>query len=195
MANITFEIKGLNDVLTSFKEMDKKIQIAVKNEVNASALKIQSDAKRLAPVNFGTLRNSIVLTEVSNQNGFVYSVGSNLLYAPYVEFGTGGKVTIPSGYEDFAAQFKGKTGGKFVDMVNALAKWVASKGITGTYSTKTQRRKGSKATQNKENMSVAYAIAINILKKGLRPQPFLIPSFEQEKPNLINRIENVIKNA
>ena len=38
----------------------------------------------------------------------VYTVGSRLKYAPYVEFGTGGTVNVPAGYEDFAIQFKGK---------------------------------------------------------------------------------------
>jgi hypothetical protein len=195
MSNITFELKGLNEVLNNFKQMDQKIQKVVKDEVNASALKIQSDAKKLAPINLGTLRGSIQLTEISNQNGFVYSVGTKLSYAPYIEFGTGGKVSIPVGYENYAMQFKGKTGGKFIDMVKALAQWVMSKGIVGTYSVKTQRRTGNKSNQNKQNMSAAYAIALSILRKGLRPQPYLIPSFEQEKPKLITRLENIIKNA
>ena len=195
MDNITFEIKGINEVLNNFKQMDAKIQKEVKDEVNASALKIQSDAKKLAPINFGTLRGSIQLNEVSSNDGFVYSVYTKLSYAPYVEFGTGGKVSIPAGYEDYAMQFKGKTGGKFIDMVKALAEWVANKGIVGTYSVKTQRRTGNKSNQYKQNMSAAYAMAISILKKGLRPQPYLIPAFEQEKPKLINRLENVIKNA
>jgi hypothetical protein len=51
------------------------------------------------------------------------------------------------------------------------------------------------STQGKQNMSTAYAIAISILRKGLRPQPFLIPAFEAEKPKLISKIQNVIKNA
>jgi hypothetical protein len=38
-------------------------------------------------------------------------------------------------------------------------------------------------------------IALSILRKGLRPQPFLIPAFEQEKPKLKLRIEKIIKNA
>jgi hypothetical protein len=29
-------------------------------------------------------------------------------YAPFVEFGTGGMVVVPSGWEDFAIKFKGK---------------------------------------------------------------------------------------
>jgi HK97 gp10 family phage protein len=195
MASITIDIKNIDKVLNDFKALDKNIAKGVKDVVNESALNIQSEAKKLAPVNFGNLRNSIYLKEFAENGGFVYSVGAGVKYAPYVEFGTGGKVSIPNGYADYAMQFKGKTGGKFIDMVRALAEWVSKKGISGTYSVKTQRRTRNKSTQNKQNMSVAYAIAISILKKGLRPQPFLIPAFEQERPKLVSKIQNVIKNA
>lgn len=36
---------------------------------------------------------------------FNYELGSNLKYAPYVEFGTGSKVEIPAGLEAFAREF------------------------------------------------------------------------------------------
>lgn len=35
------------------------------------------------------------------------TVGFNAHYAPYVEFGTGGKVDVPSGLEDYAIDFIG----------------------------------------------------------------------------------------
>ena len=196
MATITLDIKGVNEAVAKFKNLEKNVKVGIKNEVASSVLNVYSNAKKMAPVNLGTLRNSMFKEEVSkSENVFMFTVGAKASYAPYVEFGTGGKVSVPSGYADYAMQFKGKTGGKFIDMVKALAEWVAKKGITGTYSVKTQKRTGKMSTQNKQNMSTAYAIAISILRKGLRPQPFLIPAFEQEKPKLISKIENVIKNA
>lgn len=196
MAAITIDITGINETLANFKKLESNVKAGIKNEVSASITNIYSDAKKLAPVNLGTLRGSIFKEEVSkSENVFMFTVGAKASYAPYVEFGTGGKVSVPSGYADYAMQFKGKTGGKFIDMVKALAEWVSKKGITGTYSVKTQRRTGSKSTQNTQNMSMAYVIALSILKKGLRPQPFLIPAFETEKPKLITKIQNVIKNA
>jgi HK97 gp10 family phage protein len=196
MATITLDIKGINETLAKFNKLEKNVKAGIKNEVASSVLNIYSDAKKLAPINIGTLRGSIFKDEVSkSENVFMFTVGAKASYAPYIEFGTGGKVSVPSGYADYAMQFKGKTGGKFIDMVKALAEWVSKKGITGTYSVKTQRRTGSMSTQGKQNMSTAYAIAISILRKGLRPQPFLIPAFEAEKPKLISKIENVIKNA
>ena len=178
MGGFTFDITNISEVLGKLQSFDKKVQQDVKDEVNASALNIQSGAKRLAPVNLGQLRNSIYLKEQKVDKGFVFTIGSSASYAPYVEFGTGGKVSIPSGFEELASGFKGKKAGTFKDMVEALTLWVRRKGIGGG-----------------NDKSIAYAIAISILKKGMRPQPFLIPSFETEKPKMINNIKKAIENV
>lgn len=178
MPKFTFDISNLSDVLKKLDTLDVKVQQDVKDEISASALNIQSGAKRLAPVNFGQLRNSIYLKEQNVDKGYVFTVGSNASYAPYVEFGTGGKVSIPAGFEQLASGFKGKKAGTFKDMVEALTLWVKRKGIGGG-----------------NDKSIAYAIAISILRKGLRPQPFLIPAFETEKPKMIKNILNAIKNV
>ena len=178
MGGFTFDITNISEVLGKLQSFDKKVQQDVKDEVNASALNIQSGAKRLAPVNLGQLRNSIYLKEQKVDKGFVFTVGSNASYAPYVEFGTGGKVSIPAGFEQLASGFKGKKAGTFKDMVQALTLWVRRKGIGGG-----------------NDKSIAYAIAISILRKGMRPQPFLIPSFETEKPKMINNIKKAIENV
>jgi len=178
MAGFTFDIGNLSEVLKRLDTLDAKVQQEVKDEISASALNIQSGAKRLAPVNFGQLRNSIYLKEQKVQKGVVFTVGAKASYAPYIEFGTGGKVSIPAGFEQLASGFKGKKAGTFKDMVQALTLWVRRKGIGGG-----------------KDKSIAYAIAISILRKGLRPQPFLIPAFQAEKPKLIKNILNVLKNV
>ena len=180
MASITIDIKGMSEALGKFDKYGKTVQAEIKDEVGASALKIYSDAKRLAPVNLGTLRNTIFIESVSPAaNKFMFTIGASARYAPYIEFGTGGKVSIPAGYESYASQFKTKTGGTFKEMVKALMMWVEKKGIAS----------------GKQTKSAAYIIALSILRKGLRPQPFLIPAFEQERPKLKLRIEKTIKDA
>jgi HK97 gp10 family phage protein len=180
MAGFTFDIGNLSEVLKRLDTLDTKVKQEVKDEVNASALNIQSGAKRLAPVNFGQLRNSIYLKEQKVEKGFVYTVGAKASYAPYVEFGTGGKVSIPAGYEELAGSFKGRKGGKLDDMVEALMRWGIAKGYI-------QSGEGAKRH--------AFFMALKILKNGLSPQPFLIPAFEAEKPKLIKNILNVMKNV
>lgn len=143
MDRVTLDIGNISDVFKKLDTLDVKIQAEVKNEMNASALTIQSSAKRLAPVDLGFLRNSIYLKEESKDKRTVYTVGARAKYAPYIEFGTGTEVTIPAGYEELAKVFKGK----------------------------------------------------NKAKINIRPQPFLIPSFEVEKPKLIERIKKLLKDV
>jgi len=106
--HISFKIEGLDDLIKRMGKLAPKISKEVALEVNASALAIQSKARRAVPVDNGILRNSIQLKEINKGDKIMYTVGSALKYAPYVEFGTGGEVIVPAGYEDFAIQFKGK---------------------------------------------------------------------------------------
>jgi HK97 gp10 family phage protein len=172
---ITFDLNGFSELYKKFKDINDKAKNEVKSEFNASALKIQNDAKKMAPVNFGNLRNLIVLTEDGDTKNFSYTVGARASYSPYVEFGTGGKVSVPNNYQEYASKFKGKGGGTFKEMIEALTLWVRRKGIGG-----------------KNDKSTAYLIARSILKNGLKPQPFLIPAFEQEKPKLLKRIKEIL---
>jgi len=143
MDRVTLDIQNLSEIFKDLDKLDVKIQAEVRNELNASALTIQSSAKRLAPVDLGFLRNSIYLKEESKKEQLIFTVGAKAKYAPYIEFGTGTEVTVPAGYEELAIVFKGK----------------------------------------------------NAAKINIRPQPFLIPSFEVEKPKLIERITKLLKNV
>ena len=105
---ISFKIEGLDALIKRLGKLAPEIAKEVAMEVNASALAIQSKARRDVVVDNGILRNSIQLKEVNKGDKIIYTVGSALKYAPYVEFGTGGTVNVPAGYEDFAIQFKGK---------------------------------------------------------------------------------------
>jgi HK97 gp10 family phage protein len=105
---ISFKIEGLDALIKRLGKLSPEIAKEVAMEVNASALAIQSKARKDVVVDNGILRNSIQLKEVNKGDKIIYTVGSALKYAPYVEFGTGGTVNVPAGYEDFAIQFKGK---------------------------------------------------------------------------------------
>jgi HK97 gp10 family phage protein len=109
---ILFKIEGLDALIKRLGGLGPQLSKEVALEVNASALAIQSKARRDAPIDYGILRNSIQLKEINGKDKVMYTVGSVLRYAPYVEFGTGGLVSVPAGYEDFAMQFKGKKGVK-----------------------------------------------------------------------------------
>ena len=76
----------------------------------SNALDMQATAQQKAPVNKaenvtgGDLKQSI---QIAENTPYSYTVFTNLFYAPFVEFGTGGSVDIPKGWEEIAAQFKG----------------------------------------------------------------------------------------
>jgi HK97 gp10 family phage protein len=108
MDNVTFDLQGIDKLYNKFKSLENKNKGDIKNEFNASALAIQKDAKRVVVVDNGFLRNSIYLKEAGTNEKFVFTVGAKAKYAPYIEFGTGGLVSVPEGYDQLAAMFKGK---------------------------------------------------------------------------------------
>ena len=77
-------------------------------------------------------------------------------------------------------------------MIEALTLWVKRKGLAGTYSVKSGRRLGGKSTQLSQDEKLARFLAIKILKNGIRPQPYLIPAYEAEKPKLIERLKKIL---
>lgn len=97
------KVDGLNTTINAIKSNKQKIEKTIQDELNIFGFKTVADAKRNAPVDEGTLRNSISF--VKSDNSVTISV--NVDYAAYQEFGTRSFVQISPGWEEFAAQFKG----------------------------------------------------------------------------------------
>lgn len=71
-------------VTSRTKEVSKDIRAAVEKGLTAAALLVEGDAKLRAPVDTGNLRSSI-----NHQvDGDRATVGTNVEYAPHVEYGT-----------------------------------------------------------------------------------------------------------
>lgn len=77
----------------------------VSQEMVASALVIVRNAQRAAPVNFGTLRNGISFIQNAALD---VSITANANYSAYMEFGTGGLVNVPLGFEEYANAARGE---------------------------------------------------------------------------------------
>jgi HK97 gp10 family phage protein len=90
--------------IDSFGDDAKRMAVSVTNE---TANNMVTDAKLKAPVNLNQLRLSIGKTtaRIGYNKSFFFA---NAPYSAYVEFGTGGKVRIPKGFEELASKFKGK---------------------------------------------------------------------------------------
>lgn len=90
--------------INAFGEDAQRLAVAVTNQ---TAEQIVNDAKQKVVVDLGQLRQSIGKTNATIQanRSFIFA---NAPYAAYVEFGTGGLVSIPKGFEQIAIKFKGK---------------------------------------------------------------------------------------
>ena len=97
----------LDKKLTKLKMLSKQ---DFSNELGKTAFDIVGMAKRSAPADTGNLRNLISLQKVGANYIEVFSKAP---YSPYVEFGTGARVSLDDMLElgipaQYAAQFKGK---------------------------------------------------------------------------------------
>jgi len=99
---------GIDKLIGELKNYNEKVYIGIDNAMQESARNVQRQAIMDAPSNMGTLRRSIDVKPIKEESWSGYEIFSLLPYAPYVEFGTGTRVTIPTGYEEYAMQFKGQ---------------------------------------------------------------------------------------
>lgn len=187
------KITGADELIKQLRQMEATIQKETKDIVFDSATDIETGAITKVPVNMGQLKQGVFKRSLNR--GLSFIVGSNTSYAPFVEFGTRSKLKIPPGYEKLAARFKNSGGGNFDEFLESIIDWVDKKKLTGTYSIKTKRRTGNKAANNAEIKRVAYLIAMSILKKGINPQPFLIPSYEKGGDDMIKKLRELLERA
>ncbi|WFA10334.1 HK97-gp10 family putative phage morphogenesis protein [Tissierella sp. Yu-01] len=82
-------LEGFDILIKKLDRIGKDSPKAVAKAVKEATKKVQGDAKDLAPVDKGQLRNSIQGTVQEKDGEIVGIVSTNLEYAPYVEFGTG----------------------------------------------------------------------------------------------------------
>ena len=71
------------------KKQKGQVQAALDQGEYKAWLRVEGDAKRLCPVDTGRLRSSITTTRGYDRGNCVATIGTNVEYAPYVEFGTG----------------------------------------------------------------------------------------------------------
>lgn len=178
------QVKGLAGLKQQFASSSKKLEEIVGQEMESMAEDFVARAVKDAPVDEARLKASIGYSG----SGLTYEVFAGVYYAPYMEFGTKGRYQAIPGTEAIAAQFKGSRGGSFKDLLIAIVRWVARKGISGTYSVKTRRRTGNKLNRYAEDYSAAWPIALSILRNGVRPHPFFFKQQEIVWPEMVRKV-------
>lgn len=163
------EVKGINETIAELRKFGKNVEAIISAETEDAAFNIELEAKRLAPANFGKLRQSISHEKINDSN---YKVTVNEMYGAYMEFGTGTKVSVPSEFADMAASFKGVSSGKtFKEGLEAIKIWCRHKGI---------------------DEKAAYPIFAKILGAGVNPQPFLYPAWIKCKKEYLEHLKNAL---
>ena len=83
---LSVEVRGVEGLLGKLRALVPRVRAGVQNTVAQTALLVESDAKRLAPVDTGRLRSSIH-ADIAPK-GLTARVAADANYAVFVEFGT-----------------------------------------------------------------------------------------------------------
>lgn len=187
---LSIKLNGLDNLIATVEKTAKRAESETKVALTKFAKNTETEAKRLAPANEGRLRNSINGTV----DGFTAKITVTADYAAYLEFGTRKfaaryVATLPQDWQSYAVTFRGKGGGTFDQFIQDIMQWVRQKGIGGL-KTKSGRTSESKSSLDAMQQA-AYAIALNILQNGIRPQPFVYPAVTKNTPVLEADIKKV----
>lgn len=165
--SFTLDIKGIDGVTERLAVASEEKFKEVDAEIGASIKEMELGAKRDAPKDQGILVNEISSFQ---ERPLVWQLVSAASYSAFVEFGTKSHVVIPPGLEAEAARFRGQAGGS-LGAKQAIFNWCDRHGI---------------------DKRIRYAIFIKIMTQGIRPHPFFFKQLDREKPNLINRLQQIL---
>jgi hypothetical protein len=166
MAN---SITGLSQTLANLQNASAMILQEIKTQVVTSSYKIHTDAVNAVAVDLASVKQSGSV-EFTNQ-GLTGKVYFSAFHAGFLEFGTGTKVIIPTGWEAEANQFRGQSKGNWEDFKKLIQSWMGRKGI---------------------DLKYTHAIMLHIYRVGVSPKPFLIPAYQKEVPNFLQAIKTIL---
>lgn len=201
------EIKGLDATIQKVENIAKNAKQEMKYELTQFAVDVTRDAKstlqRNGTSNTGALANSINWDVI----GLDATITVAKKYAAFIEFGTrkfaaAYVASLPADWQTYAATFKGGSG-SFDDFLRSILQWIKDRGIQprprqfeqgDSYSAGKLRKPRIKKKVDKEKQlqSLAYAIAIKILRTGIRAQPYLYPAIVKNTPILRQRIVKIL---
>lgn len=88
-------IENLDKLISKLEKLDN-----VNQAMEQACILVENEAKIKCPVDNGLLRNSITHYIEDNPDELIGVVGTNVEYAPYVEFGTGIYSSLGNGRQD-----------------------------------------------------------------------------------------------
>lgn len=102
------QVKGINIVISDIRKFGKEAEQDIEGVTELVARNIEKYAKQNAPANLGKLGQSIQAVKEKPLLWSIEAGGILAPYAPFVEFGTGGLVHVPTELKEVAIKFKGK---------------------------------------------------------------------------------------
>lgn len=174
MANIVVvDTADFSDFLTNLGEFEDEVVNNISGLLNNWGFELSEYAKRICPVNYGQLRDSIGY-EIPDALTLV--VGTNVKYAPYVELGTG----------KFATNGNGRPGW-----------WVFVQGSDGTF-----RQKERKIYTHEEAVKIYWTLVNQgipedriWITQGQKPQPFLSPTLGENYADIMIEIGDCVRDT
>lgn len=147
--------------------MPVKLTNEIDTEIEEAVAEMQDRAVRDAPVDQGILRGEITRKD---EGELTWSLISQALHSPYIEFGTKLYVQVPPGLEDEAAKFRGSSQSS-LSAKEAIFLWCKRHGI---------------------EERLWYQIFLSIMTKGIKPRPFFFKQLNIVKPKLIDRLNKLL---
>ncbi len=163
---IKIGIQGEKELLAEIDKATEEVKNKVLELLENAAHVVEGEAKKKSPINLGALRNSIHIEKIWEGNKREFRIGTNLEYAPYMEFGTGLLADYPSEKKKRHAPFS-------PEAIAALTKWASDHRF-------------------EDPDSAAWAIAFSIYKRGgLRPRVFLRNGFQEGKKYFLEELDKL----
>lgn len=105
--------KGIDNIIKNIKTFGKDAEKHIDKTISDNVKEMVADAKNKAPVDLGKLQQNVDSDKIKDLAYRMYVGGVAQKYAPYVEFGTGNRVSLSYlkeiGLPDsYAMKFKGK---------------------------------------------------------------------------------------
>lgn len=174
------EIRGSAHFSDLLSHITETAQDQIDEEVSLSAIEVRNKAIRNITkqgiVDQGFLRASM---NIVNQ-GRDYYVMNTAYYSPFIEFGTGIQVHVPSEWTAYAKTFQNTSRGTFDQFVQALVEWAKRKGIQ---------------VDDDDYENFAFWVAIKILQNGQEAKPFFYPAYDEVRTALLKRIKLIVKQS
>ena len=92
MADVRLEVEGLDELRRVLRRAPEMAQAEMAISMQRATYRVETEAKRRAPVDTGRLRSSLTSRVRRGASSVEGTVGTRLHYAPYMEYGRGALV-------------------------------------------------------------------------------------------------------